>query len=214
MKLGLFGGTFNPIHNGHIMAAKEILSIIGLDRICFIPSNIPPHKEKTGLASSNHRFEMVRLAISGKDEFCVSDYEILKNEKCYTVDTLRHFKEKFPSDELYFIVGHDIFNPIQTWKEYKGLFELSNFIVICRPGYSDDPDELPLAIKDDFRYYRGKSEIKIYKHRSSRLLIKIQIKGLEVSSSEIRELVRNKKPLKELVPANVEQYIFTNNLYA
>jgi nicotinate-nucleotide adenylyltransferase len=214
VKLGLFGGTFNPIHCGHIKAAEQIIEKIGLDRICFIPSNIPPHKEEDYLAGSLHRYKMVELAISGKDKFCISDYEISKKQKCYTVDTLKHFKEKLPGDELYFIVGHDIFNPIETWKDYKKLFELASFIVLSRPGISDDNDELPLAIKDDFRYYKKESQIKFYKHKSSNLLIKTQIKGLEVSSSEIRELIKSKKPIKELVPLKVEQYILNNNLYA
>ncbi len=214
MKLGLFGGTFNPIHCGHIKAAEEIIKMIELDKVCFIPSNIPPHKEENELADANQRFKMVELAISGKHKFGISDCEISKKEKCYTVDTLKHFKEKFPAHELYFIVGHDTFNPIQTWKDYKDLFELSNFIVISRPGFSDEDDELPLAIKDDFRYYREESEIKYFKHKSSNLLIKTQIKGLEVSSSEIRELIKSKKSLKELVPLPVERYILKNNLYA
>ena len=214
MKLGLFGGTFNPIHCGHIKAAEQIIKKIELDKVCFIPSNIPPHKEENELADANQRFKMVELAISGKDKFGISDYEILKNEKCYTVDTLEHFKEKFPTHELYFIVGHDIFNPIETWKSYRDLFELSNFIVISRPGLSNDNDELPLAIKDDFRYYKEDSEIKYFKHKSSNLLIKTQIKGLEVSSSEIRQLIKSRKSLKELVPLTVERYISNNNIYA
>ncbi len=196
------------------MAAEEIIIKIGLDRVCIIPSNIPPHKQDDDLAASHHRYKMAKLTIADRDNFCISDYEISKNERCYTVDTLKHFKEKFPNDDLYFIVGNDIFDPIHTWKEYDRLFELANFIVICRPGYSEDLDELPLAIKDDFRYYKHKPGLKIYKHKSSNLLIKIQIKGLKVSSSEIRELVRNNKSIKDLVPSEVEQYISANNLYA
>ena len=214
MKLGLFGGTFNPIHCGHILAAEQIIERIGLDRICFIPSNIPPHKEENELAEANQRLEMAELAISGNEKFCISDYEILKNERCYTIDTLKHFNEIFPDDELYFIVGHDIFNPIETWKDYKELFDLSNFIVISRPGFSDNDNELPLAIKDDFRYYKKGYEIQFYKHKSSNLLIKTRIKGLEVSSSEIRELVKSNKSIKELVPLPVQRYILNNNLYA
>jgi len=213
VKIGLFGGTFNPIHCGHLKAAEEIIEKIKLDKICFIPSNIPPHKEENELADANQRFKMVESAIRGKDKFCISDYEILKKEKSYTVDTLKHFKGKFPGHEMYFIVGHDIFNPIETWKDFKELFELSNFIVISRPGVSDANDQLPLAIKDEFRYYREESEIKYYKHKSSKLLIKTQIKGLEVSSSEIRKLTKSKKPIKELVPLPVEHYILNNNLY-
>lgn len=214
MKLGLFGGTFNPIHSGHLRAAEEITEKIKLDKICFIPSNIPPHKDDDDLEASEHRYKMVKLAINVSDNFCVSDYEISKNEKCYTVDTLRHFKEKFPAHDLYFIVGHDIFNQVQTWKDFERLFELAHFIVISRPGLLDDGEELPLAIKDDFRYYKQQSEIKFYKHKSSNLLIKTSIKGLEVSSSEVRELIKKNKPIKELVPRSVEQYISTNNLYA
>ena len=214
MRLGLFGGTFNPIHGGHLKAAEEIIEKIKLDKICFIPSNIPPHKEENELASSNHRFKMVELAISDNNNFCISDYEILKKKKCYTIDTLKHFKEKYRSDDIFFIVGHDIFNTIGTWKKYENIFELSNFIVISRPGISDDNDQLPLAIKDDFRYYKEESEIKFYKHKSSNLLIKTHIKGLEVSSSHIRELIKSNKPIKKLVLPPVEQYILNNNLYA
>ncbi len=214
MKLGLFGGTFNPIHSGHIVAAEQILEIFDLDRICFVPSNIPPHKDQDDLASTKQRFEMVKLAIEDNDKFSVSDYEISRSQESYTIDTLKYFKAEFPEDELYFIVGHDIFNLIDIWKDYKKLFELSNFIVISRPGYLDDDEDLPLAIKDDFRYDKTESANTYYKHKSSNLIIKTQIKGIDISSSEIRELIKNNNPIHELVPPKVQQYILDNNIYA
>lgn len=214
MKQGLFGGTFNPIHSGHVKAAEQILEILDIDRICFIPSNIPPHKDQKELATPEQRYEMVKLATHGNDRFSISDFEISSNKESYTIDTLKYFKDKLPEDDLYFIVGHDIFNQIDIWKEYKKLFELSNFIVISRPGYFDDDEDLPLAIKDDFRYDKTETGNTYYKHKNSNLIIKTQIEGIDISSSEIRELIKYNKSIHELVPPKVEQYIFDNNLYA
>jgi len=214
VKLGLFGGTFNPIHSGHIKAAEQVTEMLNLHGICFIPSNIPPHKENNDLAESAHRYKMVELAIEDHKNFSVSDYEITKKQKCYTIDTLRHFKHEYPDDELYFIVGHDIFEPIETWKDYKDLFELANFIVISRPGFTDAEQALPLAIEDDFRYYKQQSQIIYFKHKNSNLIIRIEIEGLDISSSQIRQNIRTGKLIDKLVPPKVQQYIFDHNLYA
>jgi len=213
VKLGLYGGTFNPIHLGHLKAAEEIIVSIGLDKICFVPSNIPPHKDDHFLIDGIHRFKMIKLSIANNDKFCVSDYEISRQDVSYTINTLRYFSKKYRDDELFFIVGNDIFNEIETWKNYKSLFDLANFIVILRPGFTEDFDYLPVALSEVFRYYEGDSEKAIYKNKSSKMLIKLKIKGLKISSSDIRNLAIDSKPIKNLVPPPVEKYILKHNLY-
>lgn len=213
MKLGLFGGTFNPIHLGHLKAAEEIIKLAGLDKICFIPSNISPHKNDQLLVDGKHRLNMIKLSIRENNKLCVSDYEISREDVSYTIYTLRYFNSKFKEDDLFFIVGNDIFNEIETWKDYKSLFTLSNFIVIIRPGVAEAFGYLPVALREVFRYYESDSEKIIYKNKSSKMLIKLRIKGFEISSSEIRKLVLVSKPIKNLVPSVVERYILKHNLY-
>ena len=213
MKLGLYGGTFNPIHLGHLKAAEEIIASVGLDKICFVPSNIPPHKYHNSLIAGIHRFNMIKLCIKDNNKFCVSDFEISRQDVSYTINTLRYFSNTYREADLYFIVGNDIFNEIETWKNYKSLFDLGNFIVIIRPGFTEDIDFLPVALDKVFRYYEGDSDKIIYKNKSSKMLIKLRINGFKISSSEIRNLVIDSKPIKNLVPLPVEKYILRNNLY-
>lgn len=213
MKLGLFGGTFNPIHYGHLKAAEEILESIKLDKICFIPSNIPPHKDANNLIAPHHRLRMIELAIKNNKKLSVSDYEIKKGEISYTIDTLKYFKKETHDSDLYFIVGNDIFNTIETWKEYKSLFEISNFIVMIRPGFSEESEYLPVALSDLFRYHESNIHKTVYINKSSRLIIKLKIQGLEISSSQIRHFVSSSKSVNNLVPPEVENYMLENKLY-
>ena len=213
-RIGLFGGTFDPIHFGHLRAAEEIKHILNLDKILFIPSAIPPHKENSHITLAKDRLEMIRLAIDGNKCFEISDFEIESKSPSYTIITLEHFKNNEPDSEFYFIVGNELFNEIETWRDYKRLFELANFAVITRPGFSElDSSRIPLALKGDFRYHNTIDNVISFTNNKKEIVF-IEIKGIEISSTDIRGFVKSKQSIKYLVPDKVEQYILSQKLYA
>ena len=135
MRLGLFGGTFNPIHLGHLRAGLEIQERFSLDRVLYLPAAIPPHKATRELLSFAHRLKMVRLAVKGQSRLKASDAEIKRPGKSYSIQTVRYFHRAFPQGvDLFFILGLDAFLEISTWKDYRQLFGLCHFIVLDRQG--------------------------------------------------------------------------------
>ncbi len=213
-KVGLFGGTFDPIHFGHLRAAEEIKHILGLDKVRFIPSAAPPHKENSDIAPAQDRLQMIRLAIEGNQDFEISEYELASDAPSYTIYTLEHFHNTEPDTEFYFIVGNELFDHIESWKDYKRLFDIANFAVITRPGFSElDSCKVPLALKDNFRYHNHIENVISYTNNTKSIVF-IEIKGIEISSTDIRAFVRSKQSIKYLVPSKVEQFIYTNHLYA
>ena len=218
-RVGLFGGTFDPIHFGHLRAAEEIRQILNLSRIYFIPSCIPPHKEDSNITPAQDRLKMLRLAIEGNEYFDISEFELESNSTSYTVDTLEHLTRTYPDTEFYFIVGNELFNQIESWKDYRRLFELCSFAVITRPGFSDlDSDKIPLALKDDFRYYKRVENVISYTKSGSKdivftEIVFTEIRGIEISSTDIRNFVKSKKSIKYLTPDKVEKFIITKKLY-
>jgi nicotinate-nucleotide adenylyltransferase len=218
-RVGLFGGTFDPIHFGHLRAAEEIRQILNLTKIYFIPSSIPPHKEDSNITPAQDRLKMLRLAIKGNEYFDISEFELERKAPSYTVQTLEHFSRAHPDTEFYFIVGNELFNQIESWKDYRRLFELCSFAVITRPGFSDlDPDKIPLALKDDFLYYKRVGNVISYTNSSLRdglrNIVFTEIRGIEISSTDIRNFVKSKKSIKYLTPDKVEKFIITKKLYA
>jgi len=219
-RVGLFGGTFDPIHFGHLRAAEEIKEILCLDKVYFIPSAIPPHKSDSKITNSSKRLEMLKLAIEGIKYFDVSEFELQSETPSYTIKTLEYFNHTEPNTEYYFILGNEQFNHIESWKDYKGLFELSNFAVITRPGFSEPSlNKVPLALKDDFLYYKKVENVVSYTKSASKdiaftEIVFTEIKGIEISSTDIRNFVRAKKSIKYLVPDKIEKYILTQKLYA
>lgn len=215
IKAGLLGGTFNPIHIGHLRAAEEVREILTLEKLYFIPAAVPPLKDPTKIAPSDSRLKMVELAIRGNPFFEVSDVELKREGTSYTIDTLRYFSSKLPEFEFYFILGTDLFPEIDSWKEYKRLFELSNFAVITRPGFPKDSrsSTLPLTLRDDFQYHTNKEGVTSYMHKSSRVLALVRIEGIQVSGTQIRNLLHKNRSIKYLVPLEVETYILENKLY-
>lgn len=213
MKIGLLGGTFNPIHIGHLRGAEEIREILALDRIYFIPSAMPSHKDSSDVASPANRLKMVELATVGNPFFEVCNIEIKRGGPSYTVHTLEYFSSKFPEFEIYFILGAELLSEIHTWKEYKRLFELSNFAVITRPGFPHSTS-IPLALRDDFRYYKNEENAKFYMHKdSTKTLALVEIEGIQISSTRIRDLINKTSSIKYLVPKEVEAYILGNKIY-
>lgn len=197
-KIAIFGGTFDPIHNGHLYIAYEALYKLNLDEIIFMPSGIPPHKTKRKLASSFFRYEMVRMATKNEKRFTVSDYEINKKNISYTFETLEYFANKYPNASLYFITGADGLMDIENWKNVKGIFKLCNLVVFSRPGNN----------KYDIISQKGKLEEK-YKGN----IIFLDIPLLDISSTNIRNLISEGRNISCFVPEGVYNTIKELKLY-
>lgn len=213
MKWGLLGGTFDPVHFGHLRTAEEILEILSLDRIIFVPSSRPPHKSETAITSFNHREQMIRLAIEGNNNFSISEVENLRAGKSYSVETVEHISNKYMNNlDLYFIVGQDAFQEITTWKNWEKLLTMCNFAVMTRPGYEDTklnkilpPDSAAQFVYDkNIDGFKGPAGYSIYFR---------QVSFLDISSSRIREMIKKNKSIRYLMPDTVQQYIFKNSLY-
>ena len=213
MKWGLFGGTFNPIHFGHLRAAEEILQIFGLSRIIFIPSSRPPHKPEAEIISFDHREQMVRMAIEGNASFSFADVENLKSGKSYSVETVEDILNKYSGNlELYFIIGQDAFQAITTWKDWEKLLGLCNFAVMTRPGY--EKKGLKYILPEDFasRFIYDK-EIDGYKGPTGHVIYYRHVTFLDISSSHIREMINAGQSVRYLIPDDVRKYIAQNSLY-
>jgi nicotinate-nucleotide adenylyltransferase len=209
-KIGLFGGTFNPIHLGHLRGAEEVRELCGLDEIVFIPAAIPPHKEAAEVIEATHRLEMLRLATRTNPHFSVSTVEMERRGTSYSIDTIRFFLEK-DQGAISFILGRDAFVEIETWREYPTLFSLCSFIVMDRPGVRDPSrTELPQAISSAFRYDEGTN---CWIHHSGQTVRFQNITFLDISSTKVRELVEKRQSAKYLIPREVEAYIQDHGLY-
>lgn len=210
-KVGLFGGTFNPIHLGHLRGAEEIREAFHLDEIVFIPSALPPHKAAEEIIDAKHRLEMVKLAIASNPYFSISDIELSRPGKSYTIDTLRYFRARC-EDTLFFILGGDAFVEIETWKEFQNLFTLCHFIVMARPGFWKTPvaAQLPGSLTSAFQY---DLETKVWVHLSGYHLKFREISFLDISSTKVRELVESGESVRYLIPSETEAYILEHGLY-
>jgi len=207
-RIGLFGGTFNPIHLGHLRGAEEIREAFGLQEVIFIPAALPPHKMTEEIIQADHRLEMVKRATRKNSQFSASDVELKRPGKSYSIDTIRYFREKF-EDSLYFILGRDAFVEIETWKDFQNLFSLCNFIIMVRPGLIQ-ASPLPGALAPAFRYDQGASG---WVHGSGNVVFLKEINFLDISSTKVRELVEKGGSIKYLVPPEVEAYIEKHGLY-
>jgi nicotinate-nucleotide adenylyltransferase len=213
MKIGLFGGTFDPIHWGHLRSAEEVAETFLLDRVYFIPAAIPPHKRGQTTTPAADRLRMVRLAVARNPRFRASKIEISRKGVSYSIDTIRQFEgKKRKGDSLYFIIGLDAFREIGTWKDFADIFPLCHFIVTSRPGNKDwDPLKgTGVAVKKLFCY---DSRRRSYRHRSGTRIFFIELTDIAISASEIRGLVKQGKSIRYLVPSAVEKYIQRRGLY-
>ena len=197
MKVGIMGGTFDPIHLGHLAMAESVREIFELDEVLFIPSARPPHKVEKNVTPEVHRLMMTFLATQSNDKFQVSPMEILREGLSYTLDTMNELEKKFGADsELFFIIGADSMVDLPKWHKAKELVSKVHFIATTRPGV-----EVNL---DDVKNFFGDSAKNIYQ---------VATAGLEISSTDIRERIKNGKSIKYLVPESVEEYILKENLY-
>jgi len=212
-RLGLFGGTFNPIHYGHLRSAEEVAEALDLDQIWFIPAALPPHKSRADVTSFEVRLALTRLAVGRHPRLKVSDVEGRRPGKSYTIDTLHHFRDEFgPQGELYFILGMDSMLEIATWKAYRELFTLSHFVVLDRPGYDRNRlDEiLKRQVSPDFQALFSRDG---FQHPSGYRVLVQNTTLLDISGTRIRHLVREGRSIRYLLPEPVRRFILKNNLY-
>lgn len=211
-RLGIVGGTFNPIHVGHLQSAEEVCEDFNLERIIFMVSAVPPHKASTGIIDAAHRYEMVRRAVKGNPCFDASNLEIKREGKSYTVDTLSYFRKRLGADaDIYFILGLDAFSEIATWRDYRRLFKFAHFIVTDRPTrQAMEPEcSLPPEIAGLFSRDQDGSLV----HESGTRLFYHNITALDISATHIRGLVGAGKSIRYLVPPAVYRYIQQKGLY-
>ncbi len=186
--VGIFGGTFDPIHLGHLICAQSVYEKRELEKIIFIPCKISPHKRDIISSESLHRLEMIKLAIDDIPYFDYSDFEISKEEISFSVDTLLHFKNKY--DNLELIMGEDNFLSLDTWRKPEEIIELSTIIVLQR-NISAIPG----------------------KNKYSKSVVYLDSPNIDINATDIRERIKNNRPINFLVTEKVKQYIYSNHLY-
>jgi len=219
-KIGIFGGTFNPIHLGHLRAAVELREGFGLDAVYLIPSASPPHKGHINLAPAADRMEMVRQSIKGHAGLRASDIELMRSGPSFTIDTVCAFHKHLPEDAwLYLIMGLDAFLEIETWKSYEDLLHLVPVIVINRP---DHQGRLQASVNNAVSTLLGQSTLTGYEcsldtpcftHCEKQPIFTFNVTAMEISSTIIRDLIRQNRSIDFLVPESVRHYIDTKGLY-
>jgi len=216
-RIGIFGGTFNPIHSGHMKAGEIVQKRFLLDKVLFIPSYIPPHKESVDIASPMHRLKMVELACAPYSRFIPSSLEVEAKEKSYSIITLSKIEKLYPRAWVFFILGIDSFLEIETWKEYEKLLSRCFFIVVSRQGYhlKDAKDVLNGLYRErmyEFSESDESGEINEELFSSFQVFL-LPINSLDVASTEIRKRVKRGNSIEDMVPKAVEIYIRDNSLY-
>ena len=196
-RLGILGGTFDPIHHGHLLAAEEARYQLALDRVLFVPAGVPPHKPARPISPASHRVRMVELAIAGKSHFTLSRVDVDRPDPCYTVDTLELLRAEWgPDPRFFFIEGADSLSDIAGWYQPRRLIELCELAVVERPGFAIDLASLEKRLPG----------------LTDRLhLVKMPL--LEISSSDLRARVRAGRSISYLVPREVEAYVRQHRLY-
>ncbi len=197
-RIGIMGGTFDPLHYGHLVAAEMARHEFALEKVIFIPTGNPPHKVGRRVTSPGDRYEMVKRAVQDNSFFEVSDLEIQRKGYSYTVDTLKELHELYPQHELYFITGADAFREIFTWREVQSVLSLSHFIGASRPGF--DPHEFLEELKRDYPEFLPNMHL-------------FDVPALAISSTDIRSRVKEGKPIRYLLPESVRLYIEKTGLY-
>ncbi len=212
MRIGLLGGSFNPIHNAHLRIAEEARTACLLDRVIFIPAADPPHKPVAGDVSFECRSAMVSMAIADRPYFEISTVEAERGGKSYSIDTIRLFREQFPGDELFFIIGGDSFLELGSWYRYREIFSSCNLIVAERPDCPivNPHDALPDAVRQEFS---RDSKANCLRHRSGTATIFITGTPQELSSTEIRRLAAAGADITRFVPPDVAAYISNQRIY-
>lgn len=197
-KIGIMGGTFNPIHNGHIALAQAAYDYCCLDEVWFMPSGVSYLKSNDKIASGSERFEMTCLAVEDIPYFCCSDIEISREGNTYTVDTLRFLKKMYPEDEFYFILGADSLFGLLKWREPRGIIGICTFVSVVR---------------DDVNAQKLQEQKRLLEEEFDASVILVPFDKMDISSSAIRERLLQGKSVKELIPEKVFDYIKQHELY-
>ncbi len=191
MKIGIYGGSFNPPHLGHLIVVESVQDQLQFDKIFFVPASVPPHKIDRTLAPASDRLEMLKLALKGHPVFAGSDIELSRRGYSYTVDTLQQFRLLYPSAEFSIVIGADNFLEIDTWKAVDEIMDNAGLVVMNRPAYA------PGTLKSRF-------------DRFARF---VQVPSIGISSTDIRLRIKQGRSIRYLVPKDVEQYIYSKALY-
>ena len=195
-RIGILGGTFNPVHLGHLMIADMASEAFDLNRVIFVPAKEPPHKE-TDVIEAKYRLEMVRAAVLDNPNFVVSDVEMRRDGKSYTIDTLRYFHDVYgPDTEFFFIAGTDTIQNLPSWKYIEELLDMCEFIGAIRPGATDDIVE----------------SIEWFGQRGSRIHI-LEVPEMKLSATELRHRLRHGLSTRYMLPRSVYQYIKEHKIY-
>ena len=217
-RLGILGGTFDPVHVGHIDAALAALDALALDRVLILPSGTPPHRSVQPLASRFHRFAMTALAVTGVAGLMVSDLEIGATGPCYTFDTLvRLQRTGLAATQIFFITGADAFAEIETWNRYPHVLEMAHFVVVSRPGSMATalPSKLPaVAARMLTAATAVAPTVPGVANASTVGIVLVDAPTRDVSSTEIRRRIETGESIADLVPAAVNTYIEQHGLYS
>lgn len=205
MKIAILGGTFDPIHNGHIESAQSVFAAFRVDEFHFVPSFSPPHKQDRDISSPFHRFAMVSLATMPFHHFLPSTIEVDALEKRYTVQTLELMGRLYPDAQLLFVLGTDMYQEIETWKEYRRLFDLAHLVIVNRPGFPFREDVAP------FQVLHAQQSVAL---PDTNAVFYLPFVEQHISSTEIREELRRGQEIRQWVPDSVWTYIEKNKLYS
>lgn len=200
-RIGIFGGTFNPVHHGHLILAERAREELAVDRMLLLPSGAPPHKSGPDLAPAEDRLEMVRLATASSEGLGALDLEVRREGTTYTIDTLRELAELHPEATVFFLVGADSIPELITWREWRSLFDLAHFVTLRRPGF--DLDTLPSTLREVLPV-EARRDLERYQ---------LSTPHIEISSTDIRARVRSDRSIRFLVPDAVRDFILQHGLY-
>lgn len=200
--VGLYGGSFNPIHLGHLIIARAVVDHFHLSRMVFLPAAAPPHKSREGLAPAHDRAEMVGRAIANEPAFEFSDFDLVRPGPCYTIDTVLHYRQQLPpGTELFWLIGADTLSELPTWRRIHELVDLCRIVTACRPGY------------DAINWHLLERVFRVGQVEKLRAGL-VETPRVDISSTDIRRRVGAREPIADLVPASVGEYIQQQNLYA
>jgi len=209
VRVGLFGGTFNPVHVAHLRAAEEVREACGLDRVEFVLSATPPHKSGGDVAPVEHRRRMLELAVGDNTGFVVNTSEVERGGRSYSIDTIVAAQASAHGDRFTFVLGADAFAEIESWKQYADIFTRCDVAVLSRPGVTIERP--PIAVENAFCY---DSDRLVYVHASGNALAFLAITPLMISASDIRQRCADGRSIRYLVPSAVAEYIAVHGLYA
>jgi nicotinate-nucleotide adenylyltransferase len=210
-KIGLLGGTFDPVHNGHLHLAEQAQRFFNLEKVVFIPAYRSPHKLALEPVSCEHRLAMLTLALEGRPNFSMDKIEISKNEVSYTIETLKELQSNHLDWNMFLILGADAFQAIDTWKQCSQLLDFCNILVGTRPGAELQVSD---SVRDKLTLSASATDVKVFKNLEKGTGVTFfQISPLDISSKNIRQQIHRREEVKNLLPPSIDHYIMQHQLY-